>query len=72
MLDVEVIEDPAAAVVALDPVRARLLAELASPRPPRPSPGASGSGRQKVDYHLRALEEHGLVRRGRHRASRAA
>ena len=31
VLDVEVIEDPAAAVVALDPVRARLLAELAEP-----------------------------------------
>ena len=31
MLDVEVIENPAAAVVALDPVRARLLAELAEP-----------------------------------------
>ena len=31
MLDVEVIEEPAAAAVALDPVRARLLAELAEP-----------------------------------------
>jgi hypothetical protein len=30
-MDVDVIEDPAAAVVALDPVRARLLAELATP-----------------------------------------
>ena len=29
--DVEVIEDPAVAVVALDPVRARLLAELTTP-----------------------------------------
>ena len=29
MLDVAVIEDPAAAEVSLDPVRARLLAELA-------------------------------------------
>ncbi len=32
MLDVEVIEDPAGAVVALDPVRVRLLAEVAEPR----------------------------------------
>ena len=31
MLDVAVIEDPAAAEVSLDPVRARLLAELAEP-----------------------------------------
>jgi hypothetical protein len=32
MLDLEVIDDPAAAVVALDPLRARLLAGLAEPR----------------------------------------
>ena len=31
MLDVEVIEDPAAAAVALDPVRSRLLTALAEP-----------------------------------------
>ena len=31
MHDVEVIEDPAAAAVALDPIRARLLAELVEP-----------------------------------------
>ena len=31
MIDVEVIDDPAAAVVALASVRARLLAELAEP-----------------------------------------
>jgi hypothetical protein len=31
MFDVGLIDDPAAAVVALDPVRARLLAELAEP-----------------------------------------
>ena len=31
MLDVAVIGDPAAAEVSLDPVRARLLAELAEP-----------------------------------------
>jgi len=49
VLDVEVIEDPAAAAVALDPVRARLLAERV------------GMARQKVNYHLRTLEAHGLV-----------
>jgi hypothetical protein len=32
MLDLEVIDDPATAVVALDPVRARLLAELVEGR----------------------------------------
>jgi hypothetical protein len=31
MLDVEVIEDPAAATVALEPIRSRMLAELTRP-----------------------------------------
>jgi hypothetical protein len=31
VLDVEVIDDPAAATVALEPVRSRLLAELSAP-----------------------------------------
>ena len=59
--DVEVIEDPAAAVVALDPIRARLLAALAEPASAATLAGAVGLTRQKVNYHLRALEAHGLV-----------
>lgn len=62
MLDVEVIEDPAAATVALDPVRSRLLAELAEPASAAILAGRLGIARQKINYHLRALEEHGLVR----------
>src|ERR687894_2686670 len=62
MLDVEVIEDPAGAVVALDPVRARLLAELAEPRSAAMLAERVGLTRQKVNYHLRTLEAHGLVR----------
>ena len=31
MLDIQVIDDPAAATVALEPVRSRLLSELAKP-----------------------------------------
>lgn len=62
MLDVEVIEDPAAATVALDPVRGRLLAELAEPASAAALAARLGIARQKVNYHLRALEEHGLVR----------
>src|SRR3954469_11465500 len=56
------IDDPAAAEVSLDPTRARLLAELvlepgsASTLAPR-----VGLTRQKANYHLRALERHGLV-----------
>lgn len=62
MLDVEVIEDPAVATVALDPVRSRLLAELAEPASAAALAGRLGIARQKINYHLRALEEHGLVR----------
>src|SRR3954471_1052184 len=61
MLDVTVIEDPAAAEVSLDPIRARLLAELAEPRSATMLAAALGLPRQKVNYHLRTLEEHGLV-----------
>jgi DNA-binding transcriptional ArsR family regulator len=59
--DVEVIEAPAAAVVALDPVRARLLAELRAPASAASLASRVGIARQKVNYHLRLLETHGLV-----------
>jgi DNA-binding transcriptional ArsR family regulator len=62
MLDVDVIDDPAAAIVALDPVRARLLAELAEPASAAALAVRLGIARQKVNYHLRTLESHGLVR----------
>jgi DNA-binding transcriptional ArsR family regulator len=61
MLDVEVIDDPAAAEVSLDPVRARLLAALAEPGSAASLAARSGLTRQKANYHLRALERHGLV-----------
>jgi predicted ArsR family transcriptional regulator len=61
MIDVEVIDDPAAAVVALGPVRARLLAELADPGSASSLAARLGIPRQKLNYHLRALEAHGLV-----------
>ncbi|MCP2259198.1 Helix-turn-helix domain-containing protein [Streptoalloteichus tenebrarius] len=61
MKDVAVIEDPAAAGVSLDPVRARLLAELAEPASATVLAARVGLPRQKVNYHLRALERHGLV-----------
>src|SRR5262245_31960411 len=62
MLDVEVIDDPAAATVALEPVRSRLLAELAQPASAATLATRLGVARQKVNYHLRTLEAHGLVR----------
>lgn len=62
MLDVSVIDDPAAATVALDPVRSRLLAELHEPASAATLADRVGLPRQKVNYHLRTLEAHGLVR----------
>lgn len=61
MLDVEVIADPAAAEASLDPVRARLLAELAEPGSAAGLAEKVGLPRQNVNYHLKALERHGLV-----------
>lgn len=61
MLELEVIDDPAAAAVALEPVRSRLLAELAQPASAAALASRVGLARQKVNYHLRALEAHGLV-----------
>jgi DNA-binding transcriptional ArsR family regulator len=61
VIDVEVIEDPATAAVALDPVRARLLAELTEPASAATLATKLGLPRQKVNYHLKALEARGLV-----------
>ncbi|WUI03172.1 helix-turn-helix domain-containing protein [Spirillospora sp. NBC_00431] len=61
MLDVTVIEDAEAAAASLDPMRARLLAELAEPMSATALAARVGLPRQKVNYHLRALERHGLV-----------
>ena len=61
MHDIEVIESPQAAATALDPVRARLLGELAVPASAAGLAARVGITRQKVNYHLRALEAHGLV-----------
>ena len=68
MLDVEVIEQPEAAVAALDPVRSRLLAELASPASAAELAERLAQPRQRLTYHLRALERHGLVREAETRA----
>ena len=61
MLDIAVIENAAAAEVALDPIRARLLADLAQPRSATMLGVRFGLPRQKINYHLKALERHGLV-----------
>lgn len=61
MLDVTVIDSAAAAEVSLDPARSRLLAELARPESASTLAAKLGLPRQRVNYHLRALERHGLV-----------
>lgn len=61
MFDVTVIDDPAAAEASLDPTRARLLAALAEPGSASTLATRVGLPRQKVNYHLRTLERHGLV-----------
>jgi len=59
--DIAVIEDAAAAEASLDPIRARLLAELAEPQTATMLAARLGLARQKVNYHVKALEQHGLV-----------
>lgn len=62
MRGVTVIEDRKAAAAALDPIRAQLLAELAAEPASAAVVGERvGLTRQKANYHLRMLEEYGLV-----------
>jgi DNA-binding transcriptional ArsR family regulator len=61
MNEVAVIEDSAAAEVALDPMRTRLLAALREPASATMLAGDVGLPRQQVNYHLKTLERHGLV-----------
>ena len=56
------IDDPAVAVAALGPVRADILATLVEPGSATTVAAALGLPRQQVNYHLRTLERHGLVR----------
>lgn len=61
MLDLDIIDTPAAAMLALDPIKARLLAELSAPSSAAALAGRIGLTRQKINYHLKALEEQKLV-----------
>src|SRR3954454_1385998 len=62
MLDMQVNEDPAAAPVALEPAAGRLLSAVAAPPSAATFASRVGLARQKVNYHLHALEAHRLVR----------
>lgn len=61
MLDVDVISDAGAAATALEPIRSRLLAELAEPASAAALAARMGLARQKVNYHVRALEACKLI-----------
>ncbi|WP_369797520.1 ArsR/SmtB family transcription factor [Nocardia sp. CNY236] len=55
------IEEPAAAEAALDPIRSRVLSALAEPGSAAMLAVRLELPRQKVNYHLKELERHGLV-----------
>lgn len=59
--EVQVLTDAATVEVALDPVRAGILDALTEPGSATTVAARVGLSRQKVNYHLRALEAHGLV-----------
>jgi predicted ArsR family transcriptional regulator len=59
VLDVQVLDDPATATVALEPIRSRLLSELIVPASAATLAARVGLARQKVNYHLHALERTG-------------
>jgi DNA-binding transcriptional ArsR family regulator len=62
MFDVEVIEDPEAAAIAVEPIKSRILAALAEPASAAALATRLRLPRQKINYHLRSLEDYGLVR----------
>jgi len=61
MQEIAVIAEAEAARSVLDPVRARLLATLAEPGSASTVAKKMGLSRQKANYHLHELEQHGLV-----------
>jgi DNA-binding transcriptional ArsR family regulator len=63
-----VLADAAAVEVALDPIRAAILDALTEPGSAATVAETVGSTRQKVNYHLKALEAHGLVELAEERA----
>jgi DNA-binding transcriptional ArsR family regulator len=68
VLDVEIIEDPVAAAIAVEPIKNRLLASLAEPASAASLSARLGITRQKINYHLRSLEDCGLVHLAEKRA----
>ena len=61
MHEVRTIDDAAAAEASLDPLRLRILAALKEPGSASTLAATLDMPRQKVNYHLRILESHGLI-----------
>jgi len=61
MDDVRVLSDAEVVEAALDPIRASILEALAEPGSAASIAATVGLTRQKVNYHLKTLEAHGLV-----------
>ncbi|MEJ7633535.1 helix-turn-helix domain-containing protein [Aeromicrobium sp.] len=61
MDDIRVLSDAAVVELALDPIRASILDALAEPGSAASVAATVGLTRQKVNYHLKTLEAHGLV-----------
>ncbi|WP_159803067.1 ArsR/SmtB family transcription factor [Arthrobacter zhaoguopingii] len=61
MLSIHAIDNRDAAVASLDPIKSRLLEELAEPGSASSLAAKVQLPRQKINYHLRALEAVGLV-----------
>lgn len=59
--EMRVLADAGAVEVAVDPIRASILGAMDEPGSAAIVAAAVGSTRQKVNYHLNALEAHGLV-----------
>lgn len=66
--DVRVLADAAGVEAALDPIRAAILDALTEPGSAATVAAAVGATRQRVNYHLKALEAHGLVELAEERA----
>ncbi|MCZ8520772.1 MULTISPECIES: ArsR/SmtB family transcription factor [Paenibacillus] len=61
--DSVLIESPEQAMVLLNPLRAEIAARLAEPGSAAEVARAIGEAPQRINYHLKALEKAGLVRR---------
>jgi DNA-binding transcriptional ArsR family regulator len=68
--DLLVIDEPATAAAALDATRSQVLAALRTPGSATTVAAALGLTRQQANYHVRALESHGLVALVEERARR--